>query len=109
VPDRSSEFYAANPRAIEIAGAARRLDELRSIWLNPPGASPEALKERTLTNLYNQMEPWLVNAHRDLDQAVAAAYEWPVDISDDDAIAALLDLNQRRAAAEKEHRRAQPR
>ena len=43
------------------------------------------LKTRTLTNLYNDCPQWLADAHADLDAAVADAYRWPVDISDDDA------------------------
>jgi hypothetical protein len=39
------------------------------------------LKERTLTNLYNQRPRWLADAHEALDRAVAAAYGWPEDIS----------------------------
>ena len=31
------------------------------------------LKKRTLTNLYNLEPAWLLNAHRALDEAVAAA------------------------------------
>jgi hypothetical protein len=57
------------------------------------------LRERTLTNLYNQRPQWLVDAHRDLDAAVAAAYGWPTDISEEDALAKLLELNLERAAA----------
>lgn len=52
------------------------------------------------TNLYNQRPPWLVDAHRDLDAAVAAAYGWPADISEEDALAKLLELNLARAAAQ---------
>src|SRR5262249_20388336 len=42
------------------------------------------LRERTLTNLYNNRPQWLTDLHRDLDVAVAAAYGWPADISDED-------------------------
>ena len=66
--------YADNPHAVAIAEAARRLVELRDRWLNPPEwvewvdepvpgypkrpvprneDAAEALKERTLTKLYN--------------------------------------------------------
>ena len=55
------------------------------------------LKKRTLTNLYNQRPQWLADAHRDLDAAVAAAYGWPADISEEDALAKLLELNLARA------------
>ena len=58
------------------------------------------LKKRTLTNLYNARPQWLSDAHRDLDAAVAAAYGWPADISEDDALARLLELNLSRAATE---------
>ena len=57
------------------------------------------LRERTLTNLYNQRPQWLVDAHRDLDVAVADAYGWPADISEEEALGKLLDLNLARAAA----------
>jgi type II restriction/modification system DNA methylase subunit YeeA len=110
----------ATPRAVAIAEAARRLNELREAWLNPadlvervpevvPGypdriapVSPKAaaiLKKRTLTNLYNERPAWLDNAHRELDTTVAAAYGWRADIGEEDALARLLDLNRERAAA----------
>ena len=119
-PDRSAAEYADDPRAIAISQAARRLNELREVWLNPPDlvefvpevvagyphriipVSPKAaaiLKTRTLTNLYNERPAWLDNAHRDLDAAVAAAYGWPADIAEEEALARLLALNLERAAA----------
>jgi predicted transcriptional regulator len=52
-----------------------------------------------LTNLYNERPAWLDNVHRELETAVAAAYGWPADISEEDALARLLDLNRERAAA----------
>jgi len=60
------------------------------------GAAAE-LKKRTLTNLYNARPQWLADAHRDLDAAVAAAYGWPADISEEDALGKLLELNLARA------------
>ena len=61
------------------------------------------LKKRTLTALYNTRGTpegaWLDNLHRDLDAAVAAAYGWPADISEDDALSRLLALNLSRPAA----------
>ena len=57
------------------------------------------LKKRTLTNLYNERPAWLANAHRKLDAAVAAAYGWPADLSDDEILERLFALNQKRAAA----------
>jgi len=117
-PNRPAAEYAGDPRAITIAETARRLYELREAWLNPPDlvervpevvpgfpdrivpVSPKAaliLKKRTLTNLYNERPAWLDNAHRELDAAVAAAYGWPADISEEDALARLLALNLERA------------
>ena len=64
--------------------------------------SAVTLRTRTLTNLYNQRPQWLADAHRDLDVAVAAAYGWPADISEGDALAKLLELNLARADAAQE-------
>jgi len=106
---------------VRIAATAKRLDDLRRNWLNPPDlvtVQPEVvpgfpdrvlpinddaaviLRKRTLTKLYNERPAWLDNAHRELDAAVAAAYGWPEDISTDDALARLLDLNQARASVD---------
>lgn len=57
------------------------------------------LKKRTLTNLYNERPTWLDLAHKRLDEAVFAAYGWPADLSDDDLLAALLELNLSREPA----------
>jgi hypothetical protein len=70
----------------------------RDAWLNPPGASEAELKKRTLTNLYNERPTWLDLAHRKLDAAVFDAYGWPQDISDDEILRHLLELNLARAA-----------
>jgi hypothetical protein len=51
------------------------------------------LAERTLTNLYNERPAWLVNAHRELDEAVFAAYGWKPDVSDEQILAGLLAEN----------------
>ena len=56
-------------------------------------AAANELKKRTLTNLYNARPQWLADAHAALDAAVAAAYGWDADISEEDALAALLALN----------------
>ncbi len=57
------------------------------------------LRRRTLTNLYNERPTWLDQAHRALDEAVFAAYGWPVDLTDDQLLAKLLDLNLSRPVA----------
>jgi type II restriction/modification system DNA methylase subunit YeeA len=117
-PCMAPEVTAAN-----IAAAARRLNELRENWLNPPEWTeriPEAvpgypdrivarpgheaeLKKRTLTNLYNARPAWLDNAHRALDAAVAAAYGWhdyTPAMPDEEVLKRLLALNLERKAAE---------
>ncbi len=113
-PDSPATAYAADPRAMAIAKAARRLVELRDRWLHPPEwaewveepvpgyprrpvprdeAAAKQLKQRTLTHLYNTRPQWLADAHARLDAAVAAAYGWKEDISDDDALRELLSQN----------------
>ena len=57
------------------------------------------LKKRTLTNLYNAKLTWLVNAHKELDAAVFAAYRWPVGLCDDELLAKLLAPNLSRAGS----------
>jgi len=58
------------------------------------------LKKRTLTNLYNERPAWLDLAHKKLDTAVAAAYGWPADLSEEQILEKLLALNLERAAEE---------
>jgi len=128
-PNIPAADYAADPRAIRISAAAKKLDDLRRAWLNPPdlveivpevtptaapGEAPRRypdrilprsveaavkLKERTLTALYNERPRWLADAHDALDRAVASAYGWPEDIATDDALQRLLALNLERANA----------
>ena len=114
-PDVPAAEYAGDPHASAIADAAIRLVEYRDRWLNPPEwvewvdepvpgfpkrpvprneAAAKALKKRTLTNLYNARPQWLADAHAALDTAVASAYGWPADITDDDALRELLELNR---------------
>ena len=99
---------------VAVALEAQRLVDLRDRWLNPPewvewvdesvpgypkrpvprnADAAKALKKRTLTNLYNARPQWLADAHAALDAAVAAAYGWSADISDDDVLRGLLALN----------------
>ncbi|MBB1077299.1 class I SAM-dependent DNA methyltransferase [Rhodoferax sp. 4810] len=114
IPSVASEYRA---HAIAIAEAAHQLNQLRDHWLNPPEwidrvpeivagypdriiAKPEyaaQLKQRTLTNLYNKQPAWLVNAHQQLDQAVAAAYGCSTELSEAEILQQLLQLNLARA------------
>jgi type II restriction/modification system DNA methylase subunit YeeA len=91
--------HATDEQRKALAKAAAELDRLRTAWLNPPGATDADLKKRTLTNLYNERPAWLANAHAALDAAVAAAYGWPANITDDEMLARLLALNLERETA----------
>ena len=122
-PDPSDWQPDVKPR---IARAAKRLNDLRENWLNPPewteripevtplgmASSPypdriiakagfeKDLAERTLTKLYNQRPAWLDTAHKELDAAVAVAYGWAdytADMPDEDILKHLLALNLERA------------
>ena len=86
-----------SPLVRGIAEAARRLHGLREGWLNPEGPLVADLRQRTLTNLYNERPAWLDTVHRQLDEAVCAAYGWPPGLSDAEALARLLALNLERA------------
>ena len=115
--------------AEKIARTAKRLNDLRENWLNPPewteripevtplgmATSPypdriiaktghdKDLAERTLTKLYNQRPAWLDSAHKELDAAVATAYGWAdytADMPDEEILKRLLALNLERASGE---------
>jgi hypothetical protein len=117
-PDLRPEDYT-NPQAGAIANAAKRLNELRENWLNPsewvdwlltqeeeragfparavarPNHEAE-LRQRTLTNLYNQRPAWLDQAHKTLDMVVAAAYRWndyTPEMPDQEILQRLLKFN----------------
>ena len=79
-------FVATIPLAFSVA--ARDLDTARRNWLGD-----RSDPKRTLTNLYNQRPTWLDLAHRRLDAAVCAAYDWPADLTDDQILDRLLALN----------------
>jgi type II restriction/modification system DNA methylase subunit YeeA len=89
-----------SPLVEAIAEAARELVEKRDAWLNPPNASADELKKRTLTNLYNARPAWLADAHRKLDEAVFAAYGWPSTLTDAELLERLLALNHQRASTQ---------
>ena len=120
-PNIAAATYAESAHAKAIAAVAVTLDQLRKNWLNPsdlvrqvpdvegfpdrliPVGDEAAaeLRTRTLTNLYNARPSWLANAHKALDDAVAAAYGWPADLSEDEILSRLLALNLERSAPPK--------
>ena len=116
-PDLPAAAHEKCAACRPIAVAARRLNELRENWLNPaelvnrvpevvqgypdlniPKTGPAAneLRKRTLTNLYNTNQSWLRHAHRELDEAVAAAYGWEWPLEDEEVLGRLFALNQKR-------------
>lgn len=101
-PRSSDEQRAA------IADAASELIAWRNNVTHPAG--PSSTQRRTLTRLYNENPTWLQNAHAKLDAAVATAYGWQHDLSDDQILDRLLNLNLERAAEEEAARtqNAQP-
>jgi hypothetical protein len=95
-PTSAFETYAFPPNpsdtdADRVANAARTIDELRRTYCDQ--------HQIGLTSLYNLMDEGgvtdLRDAHRELDEAVAAAYGWDASILDSDAaiLDALYDLN----------------
>ena len=117
-PDIPAKVFESDPRAKRVATAAKQLNELRENWLNPPElmdrvsevvpgysdrlvpkneTAAKELKKRTLTNLYNANPAWLQHAHRELDEAVAAAYGWGWPLTDEEILKRLFKLNQERA------------
>ncbi len=83
------------------AGRPYLIGTVRYPRLEPRDAECAArLKKRTLTNLYNERPAWLDLAHQKLDAAVAAAYGWPADLTDEQILERLLALNLERAAEE---------
>lgn len=113
--------------AEEIAQAAKRLNDLREAWLNPPDWTDSILEvtplgmtispypdrilpkpghekdlaERTLTKLYNVRPAWLDAAYKTLDEAVAVAYGWAdytFEMPDEEILKRLLALNLQRSS-----------
>jgi len=76
-----------------ISAAAKALTDMRQSALDNDTAL-------TMTALYNKRATWLDSLHKDLDQAVLAAYGWPEDITDEVLLERLLALNLERAEEE---------
>jgi type II restriction/modification system DNA methylase subunit YeeA len=86
--------YVVNPNQNGIGTVRYPRREARD------GDCAAKLKQRTLTNLYNELPAWLDFAHKRLDAAVAGAYGWPADLTDEEILEKLLALNLERAAEE---------
>ena len=85
----------------QTVNAKTGIGTVRYPRLEPRDADCAAkLKKRTLTKLYNERPAWLDLAHKKLDAAVAAAYGFPADLTDEQILERLLALNLERAAEE---------
>ncbi len=67
--------------------------------MGPKVAHVVDLAKRTLTKLYNERPTWLDLAHKALDEAVFAAYGWDPSMTDEQILAALLELNLERSSS----------
>ncbi len=86
--------YIEDPDGTSGTGTVRYLQVV------PKGSdAAKLLAKRTLTNLYNARPTWLDIAHRELDEAVFAAYGWDNSMTDNAILEALLALNLERDAA----------
>ncbi|MFP4032587.1 MAG: type IIL restriction-modification enzyme MmeI [Desulfococcaceae bacterium] len=76
---------------LTLTGMYNVLEKLRAE--EPLTAKEKTIHEQGLVTVLKQL-------HDDLDAAVFDAYGWPADLSDDDILQRLVDLNARRAAEE---------
>ena len=89
-----------NPRVQAIAQAAKELVEQRDRWLKAdptPSPSPEGRGETHADQPLQPRPTWLDLAHKRLDEAVFAAYGWKSDLSDEEILEKLLQLNLERS------------
>lgn len=119
-PDLPASDFEKSAHGHAIGEAARELNRRRESWLNPAGlvtfepevvghfpervvpvdaAAAKELKTRTLTKLYNARPKWLIDAHRSVDEAVAAAYGISPDATPDEILIFLLELNVSRSGS----------
>lgn len=96
-PSRPLDEVMANPLAVDIAAKAQALYAAREAALTSGTANMD------MTELYDLRDrggaAWLKTAHRELDVAVAAAYGWSPDLTNDEILAALGALHQQRQGA----------
>jgi hypothetical protein len=91
------EFEALPSSLFAAMREGGRIGFERVDWFNGGLFDDDSALPFTRDDPYNERPAWLDNAHRDLDAAVATAYGWPADISEEYALARLLALNLERA------------
>jgi len=79
---------------LTMTGLYNVLERLRG------GVAPDALEEKERRIFDDGLVLILKELHDKLDAAVADAYGWPVDLSNDDILARLVALNKERAEEE---------
>jgi hypothetical protein len=84
---------AEHPR-LTLTGLYNVLDKLRA------GTAPDALDPADRRIFDDGLVLILKELHNNLDAAVAAAYGWPIDLSDNDILVRLVALNQERVREE---------
>ena len=94
-PDLVQRVPEVVPTAEQREAGAKKIYPDRILPVDDKAAA--ILKNRTLTKLYNERPAWLDHAHKDLDSAVAAAYGWVSDLTDEQILEKLFALNQERA------------
>ncbi|TXJ08788.1 MAG: class I SAM-dependent DNA methyltransferase [Afipia sp.] len=80
---------------LTLTGLYNVLEELRG------GGKPDELDEKDRRTFDDGLVLIIKELHDRLDVAVAEAYGWPVDLSDNDILARLVALNKERAEEEK--------
>ena len=80
---------------LTLTGLYNVLEMLRT------GAKPDELEEHDRKIFDDGLVLIMNELHNKLDVAVAEAYGWPTDLSDDEILARLVALNRERAAEEK--------
>ena len=90
--DAHRKRQQAQNRALTLTDTYNVLDKLRSG--EPFSPKDKLIHERGLVSVLKQI-------HDDLDAAVFDAYGWPHDLSDEDILRRLVDLNRERADEEK--------
>jgi hypothetical protein len=112
IVDPTIADFEANPTSVRHAFLAAVVVFHAIDYLPRETASSSSLRNRfrnecadfaivdRIAHAFNERPTWLTNAHAELDAAVAAAYGWPADIPEEEALARLFVLNQDKASGQ---------
>jgi hypothetical protein len=93
--DAHRKHVLARHPKLTLTGLYNVLEQLRV------GTKPDALDEHDRKSFDDGLVLIMKELHNNLDVAVAVAYGWPADLSDDEILARLVALNKERSAEEK--------